>query len=244
VVLEGLSSLERDRLGKDILSNFVRAGSIGGSHGLVSSHSITPGLSGTVFGNFFSSIGGFGGPFITDVGNSPSVACLGGGIPLLSVVTEFVHVSFVSVGSSVIFFTVSESSGNSGSGVPDFGGFEISNIAEGRGSVAGSGGELDASFVSIDVSTGESVESNTPLLMGEVLEPGPDLFLGSGNTSEGAIWALIDWSSSGKGFLEVAVVPAGLEEEDDDHDVEDGESDKAETEYLSTSEGSDETLMD
>jgi len=40
------------------------------------------------------------------------------------------------------------------------------------------------------------------------------------------------------------VVPASFEEEDDDHDVEDGESDKAETEYLSTSEGADEALMD
>ena len=240
-----LSSLESDRLGKDILSNFVSAGSIGGSHGLVSSHSITPVLSVTVSGNCFSSIGGFGGPFFTDGGNSPLVACLSGGIPLVSNVTECVHVSFGSVGSRVCFFTVSGSSGISGSLVPDLGGFEISNVAEGsRGSVAGSGGELDAIFVSIDVSTGESVESNTPLLMGEVLEPGPDLFLGSGNTSEGVIWALIDWSSSGEGFLEVAVVPAGLEEEDDDHDVEDSESDKAETEYLSTSEGSDETLMD
>lgn len=80
--------------------------------------------------------------------------------------------------------------------------------------------------------------------MGEVLEPGPDLSLGSLNSSVGSVWAMIDWSSSGEGLVEVEVVPACLEEEDDDHDVKDSESDKAETEYLSTSEGSDETLMD
>jgi len=40
------------------------------------------------------------------------------------------------------------------------------------------------------------------------------------------------------------VVPAGFEEKDDDHDVEDTKTDKAETEHLSTSESSDETLVD
>jgi len=58
------------------------------------------------------------------------------------------------------------------------------------------------------------------------------------------IWTVVDWSSSLENQIELVVVPASFEEEDDDHDVEDGESDKAETEYLSTSEGADEALMD
>lgn len=40
------------------------------------------------------------------------------------------------------------------------------------------------------------------------------------------------------------VVPASLEDKDDDHDVKDGKTNKAETEYLSTSESTDESLMD
>lgn len=56
--------------------------------------------------------------------------------------------------------------------------------------------------------------------------------------------ALIDWSTSIKSSREVVVVPAGLEDKDDDHDVKDGKSNKDETEYLSTSESTDESLMD
>ena len=93
-------------------------------------------------------------------------------------------------------------------------------------------------------STSVSTESSRPLSVGKALEPSPDALLGSDDSSVVVSWALIDWSSGSKDFLEVVVVPAGLEEEDDDHDVEDTESDKAETEYLSTSEGSDETSVD
>lgn len=89
-----------------------------------------------------------------------------------------------------------------------------------------------------------AIKSSVPLSEGQVLEPGPDLSLGTYNSSIRRNWALVDWSSSGKSFVEVGVVPAGFEEEDDNHDVEDSESDKAETEYLSTSECSDETFMD
>ena len=79
--------------------------------------------------------------------------------------------------------------------------------------------------------------------MGQSLEEIPDLGLSGFNVSEITIWAVIDWSSSGENLLEVFVVPAGLEEEDDDHDVKDSKSDKDESEYLSTSESSDETLV-
>lgn len=59
----------------------------------------------------------------------------------------------------------------------------------------------------------------------------------------GASWAVVDWHTGGKGFGEVLVVPASLEDKDDDHDVKDGKSDKNETEHLSTSESGDETSM-
>lgn len=77
-----------------------------------------------------------------------------------------------------------------------------------------------------------------------LLEESPDLFLGIINISVVSCRAVIDWSSTGKNLLEVVVVPAGFEEEDDDHDVEDTKTDKAETEHLSTSESGNETLMD
>lgn len=87
-------------------------------------------------------------------------------------------------------------------------------------------------------------EVSLPLIVGLVLEESPEIGLGLGDISEGTVWASVDWSSGIKYLGEVLVVPAGFEEEDDDHDVEDTESDKAETEYLSTSEGSDETFVD
>lgn len=59
----------------------------------------------------------------------------------------------------------------------------------------------------------------------------------------GSSWAVVDWHSGGKGLSEELVVPAGLEDKDDDHDVKDGKSDKDETENLSTSESGDETSM-
>lgn len=68
--------------------------------------------------------------------------------------------------------------------------------------------------------------------------------MGSFHTVAGGSWASADWLSSGEGHLQESVVPAGFEEEDDDHDVEDTKTDKAETEHLSTSESSDETFVD
>lgn len=64
------------------------------------------------------------------------------------------------------------------------------------------------------------------------------------HTSSASSFALVDWHLSSKSLLKILVIPACFEEKDDDHDVEDTESDKAETEYLSTSESSDETLVD
>ena len=82
------------------------------------------------------------------------------------------------------------------------------------------------------------------MIVGLVLEESPEIFLGLGDIVEVTVWASVDWSSGIKDLGEVLVVPAGFEEEDDDHDVENGESNKAETEHLSTSESSDETSVD
>jgi len=92
------------------------------------------------------------------------------------------------------------------------------------------------------------------------LEVGPDSSLGLLDTGvgsnftsinrcgfeccESSSWAVVDWSSRCEHLVEEFVVPACFEEEDDDHDVEDSESDEYETEHLSTSESSDETFMD
>jgi hypothetical protein len=73
---------------------------------------------------------------------------------------------------------------------------------------------------------------------------GPDLSLGFSDSSGISSWALVDWSTGSKSFVEIFIVPASLEDKDDDHDVKDGKSDKDETEYLSTSESTDESLMD
>lgn len=64
---------------------------------------------------------------------------------MVSSFTDFVHVSFGSVGFNSVN-TLSGSFGNSGSVVPDFGGFEISNVSEGGGGGSGSGGERDLSL--------------------------------------------------------------------------------------------------
>ena len=72
---------------------------------------------------------------------------------------------------------------------------------------------------------------------------GPDGCLSFFESSIGSRRALIDWSTSSKSVIEVLVVPAGLEDKDDNHDVKDGKSNKDETEYLSTSESGDETSM-
>lgn len=87
-------------------------------------------------------------------------------------------------------------------------------------------------------------EVSLPLLVGLVLEESPEISLSLSDIFEITVWASVDWSSGIKNLLEELVVPAGFEEKDDDHDVEDGESNKAETEHLSTSESGDETSVD
>lgn len=89
-----------------------------------------------------------------------------------------------------------------------------------------------------------SLEVSGPLSVGLAFKSGPDLALSKFNCSVVTIWASVDWSSRGKNLVEVGVVPAGFEEKDDDHDVENGESNKAETEHLSSSESGDETSVD
>ena len=79
--------------------------------------------------------------------------------------------------------------------------------------------------------------------MGEGLESEPKVVLGSSDVFVVTFWASVDWFTGSNGLLEVVVVPAGLEEKDDDHDVKNGKSDKNETEHLSTSESSDETSV-
>lgn len=77
-----------------------------------------------------------------------------------------------------------------------------------------------------------------------VSESSPDLSLSFGSSLEASSWAVVDWSSTVKSLSQVVVVPAGFEEKDDDHDVKNTESNKAETEHLSTSESGDETSVD
>ncbi len=89
----------------------------------------------------------------------------------------------------------------------------------------------------------ESFVSDFPLGEELSIEEFPDFSLSLKHTFVGASWALVDWHSGGKGLLEELVVPASLEDKDDDHDVKDGKSDKDETEHLSTSESGDETSM-
>ena len=90
----------------------------------------------------------------------------------------------------------------------------------------------------------ESCVSCSPVWVLKFFKFGPDGCLSFFESSIGSRRALIDWSTSSKSVIEVLVVPAGLEDKDDNHDVKDGKSNKDETEYLSTSESTDESLMD
>lgn len=89
-----------------------------------------------------------------------------------------------------------------------------------------------------------SLHGSNPLIIGEGTEVSPELGLSIGHTSFAVSWASADWSSGSESVSEELVVPAGFEEEDDDHDVKNTKTDKAETEHLSTSESSDETFVD
>lgn len=115
---------------------------------------------------------------------------------------------------------------------------------------------LDVSSIGMLVESGGSSEiskgvgsSTTKFLVGSplsergALEFGPDLNLGSSDGFGISSWAVVDWSTGSKSFGEVFIVPASLEDKDDDHDVKEGKSDKDETEHLSTSESGDETSM-
>lgn len=111
------------------------------------------------------------------------------------------------------------------------------------------GGSIKTGFgcgdlVSSDNVAIESSGTSSPVLKLENLKLSPDFLLSLGDSGEGSSWAVIDWHTSGESLGEVFVVPASLEDKDDDHDVKDGKSDKDETEYLSTSESTDESLMD
>ena len=88
-----------------------------------------------------------------------------------------------------------------------------------------------------------SIVSGNPLFIGFSLEEFPDLSLSGDHARVGAYWAVVDWHTSGEGLIEELVVPASLEDKDDDHDVKDGKSDEDETKNLSTSESGDETSM-
>ena len=106
------------------------------------------------------------------------------------------------------------------------------------------GGSLEISHCVGCTSFVESIVSSGPVGELEFLEFGPDLFLCSQEINVVSFWAVVHWLSSLKSFGEVFVVPASLEDKDDDHDVKDGKTNKDETEYLSTSESTDESLMD
>jgi hypothetical protein len=88
-----------------------------------------------------------------------------------------------------------------------------------------------------------SVVSGNPLFIGFGLEEFPDLSLSGDHAGVGANWAVVNWHTSLEGLIEELVVPASLEDKDDDHDVKEGKSDEDETEHLSTSESGDETSM-
>merc|ERR1719311_379757 len=68
--------------------------------------------------------------------------------------------------------------------------------------------------------------------------------IGPCETGSIGIWAVVDWSSSSDNLISVSIVPGSLEDEDDDHDVEDTKTDKDESKYLATSVSSDETSVD
>lgn len=110
----------------------------------------------------------------------------------------------------------------------------MSSVAVSRGISRGSGSSSVFEVV---------FHGSLPLVIGHALEGGPEISLSLFHTGGAVSWASADWLSSGEGHLQESVVPAGFEEKDDDHDVEDTKTDKAETEHLSTSESSDETFV-
>jgi len=55
---------------------------------------------------------------------------------------------------------------------------------------------------------------------------------------------MVEWLSSFDDSLEPSVIPSCFENEDDDHDVHNTTTYKDESKYLTTSESSDETLVD
>lgn len=55
---------------------------------------------------------------------------------------------------------------------------------------------------------------------------------------------MVDWSSGFDSVGQVFIIPSNFEDHDDNHNVQDTESDKAETKYLTTSEGNNETFVD
>ena len=116
------------------------------------------------------------------------------------------------------------------------GSFESFSVINNWGNNFSSGSNGSSDWVS-------SVVSGNPLFIGNRLEGFPDLFLSFDHTVVGAGWAVVDWHTSGEGLIEELVVPASLEDKDDDHDVKDGKSDEDETKNLSTSESGDETSM-
>jgi hypothetical protein len=95
----------------------------------------------------------------------------------------------------------------------------------------------------VDTESVSGMVGSGPLGVGEFLESAPKVVLSSSDVNGVTFWASVDWFTGSNCLLEVLVVPAGLEEKDDDHDVKNGKSDKNETEHLSTSESSDETSV-
>ena len=120
----------------------------------------------------------------------------------------------------------------------------LKDISDGIRFAPEDGGSLEISHCVGGTGFVESTVSSGPVGELEFLEFGPDLFLCSQEINVVSFWAVVHWLSSLKSFGEVFVVPASLEDKDDDHDVKDGKTNKDETEYLSTSESTDESLMD
>ena len=71
----------------------------------------------------------------------------------------------------------------------------------------------------VDTESVSGFVGSGPLLVGEFLESGPKVVLSSNDVSVVTFWASVDWFTGSNGLLEVFVVPAGLEEKDDDHPI-------------------------
>jgi hypothetical protein len=192
----------------------------------------------SVVGKGLWKVGGSSGPEMAEVSFSPWLASTGG---------SFSSNRFYSSNSS--FFSNS-SNGFNGSGgeSPIFSSSSAGRFLDiDRWSTRFApvdGGSLEISHCVSCTSWVETTLSSGPVWELEFLEFGPDLFLCSLEVNVGSCWAVVHWLSSGKSPTEVFVVPASLEDKDDDHDVKDGKTNKDETEYLSTSESTDESLMD